>query len=118
MQFFGATIGLGVAEAVFSSSLSRNLAKYAPTAPAGVIKSTPTNIYKSIPAALIPAVVKAYVKSLTPVFIIGVPLGAQLSFCGLDVGEWNSSPLHPLSSHHYFRTFVWNSRCQREIEGG
>jgi hypothetical protein len=40
------------------------IAKYAPTAPITVIRESPLAIYTSLPEDLIPAVVKAYVKSL------------------------------------------------------
>ncbi|KZP21415.1 transporter [Athelia psychrophila] len=73
-QFFGGTIGLGVAEPVFSSLLTQNLLKYAPDAPAMIVKESPVNIYTDIPAELIPGVVLAYCDSLKVVFIIGVPI--------------------------------------------
>ncbi|KAL8277526.1 hypothetical protein RQP46_010081 [Phenoliferia psychrophenolica] len=74
-QATGGTIGLAVAETVFSSQLTKNLLKYAPTADATIIKESPVSIYTSIPKDLVPSVVKAYVKSIDTVFIIGVPLG-------------------------------------------
>ncbi|KAL8283887.1 hypothetical protein RQP46_005319 [Phenoliferia psychrophenolica] len=74
-QFLGGTIGLAVAESVFSSQLTKNLSKYAPGADAKVIKESPVSIYTSISKDLVPSVVKAYVKSIDTVFIIGVPLG-------------------------------------------
>ncbi|KZP21398.1 MFS general substrate transporter [Athelia psychrophila] len=73
-QFFGGTIGLGVAEPVFSSLLTQNLLKYAPDAPVMIVKESPVNIYTDIPAELIPGVVLAYCDSLKVVFIIGVPI--------------------------------------------
>ncbi|KZP04167.1 MFS general substrate transporter [Athelia psychrophila] len=73
-QFFGGTIGLGVAEPVFSSLLTQNLLKYAPDAPVIIVKESPVNIYTDIPAELIPGVVLAYCDSLKVVFIIGVPI--------------------------------------------
>ncbi|KAM0746249.1 MFS general substrate transporter [Meredithblackwellia eburnea MCA 4105] len=73
MGFFGGTVGLGICEAVLQSELTKNLAKYAASAPAALIKNSPSAIY-SLPEALIPSVVKAYVKSLRMVFIICVPL--------------------------------------------
>lgn len=72
-QFLGGTIGLAVAQAAFSSELARNVHKYAPDAPFAAIQESPLSIYSAIPAALIPDVVHAYIKSLTTVFIIGVP---------------------------------------------
>ncbi|KZP15581.1 MFS general substrate transporter [Athelia psychrophila] len=74
-QFFGGTIGLGVAEPVFSSELTKNLLKYAPDAPATIVKESPVNIYTDLAPDLIPGVVLAYCDSLKVVFIIGVPIG-------------------------------------------
>ncbi|KAF7323273.1 Major facilitator superfamily protein [Mycena chlorophos] len=77
-QFFGGTLGLGVAEAVFSTELATNLRKYAPGAPAAVVEDSPEAIY-SLPSALISGVVEAYAKSLDTVFLVGVAVaGAAL----------------------------------------
>ncbi|KAJ7472595.1 hypothetical protein FB451DRAFT_1398800 [Mycena latifolia] len=73
-QFFGGTIGLGVAEPVFSSMLGKNLLKYAPDAPAEIVKQSPTAIYTAMPAAMIPGVVKNYTESLKIVLVLGVPI--------------------------------------------
>ncbi|KAK4699990.1 hypothetical protein P7C70_g6266, partial [Phenoliferia sp. Uapishka_3] len=74
-QFLGGTVGLSVAESVFSSQLTKNLLQYAPTAPVSVIQESPTTIYTKIPVDLVASVVHAYVKSIRTVFIIGVPIG-------------------------------------------
>jgi hypothetical protein len=74
-KFFGGTVGLGVAEPVFASELSKFLIKYAPNAPATIVKQSPTAIYSSIPADQVPGVVRAYTESLKIVFVIGVPVG-------------------------------------------
>ncbi|KIM82572.1 hypothetical protein PILCRDRAFT_820439 [Piloderma croceum F 1598] len=82
-QFFGGTLGLGVAEPVFASELSKFLLKYAPNAPAAIVKESPTAIYTDIPADQIPGVVLAYAESLKIVFLVGVPiagLGLLASF--------------------------------------
>ncbi|KAJ7212655.1 ABC transporter [Mycena pura] len=73
-QFFGGTIGLGVAEPVFSSELGVFLQRFAPTAPAAVVRESPTAIYTALPQALIPGVVRAYTESLRVVFVLGVPV--------------------------------------------
>ncbi|KAF8157716.1 hypothetical protein K438DRAFT_332835 [Mycena galopus ATCC 62051] len=46
-QFLGGTIGLGVAETVFSSQLSKNLRKYAPSAPIAIVAESPSYTMKS-----------------------------------------------------------------------
>jgi hypothetical protein len=74
-KFLGGTVGLGVAEPVFASELSKYLLQYAPLAPAAVVKQSPTAIYTDIPADLIPGVVRAYTESLKLVFLVGVPVG-------------------------------------------
>ncbi|KAJ5827173.1 Major facilitator superfamily domain general substrate transporter [Penicillium robsamsonii] len=80
-QFLGGTIGLAIAEAIFSSELVHNLRKYAPDAPFAVIEQSPLSIYSAVPDALVPNVVRAYVKSLSIVYVIGVPAsGLSLVF--------------------------------------
>ncbi|KAJ7718769.1 ABC transporter, partial [Mycena maculata] len=73
-QFFGGTIGLGVAEPVFASELGKYIPQYAPEAPAAIVKESPTAIYTDLPAAMIPGVVQAYMQSLRVVFVLGVPV--------------------------------------------
>jgi len=73
-QFLGGTIGLAAGEAAFSTQLSKNLAQFAPSAPAAIVKKSPTSIYSQLPADIIPSVVHAYVRSLRVVYIIGVPV--------------------------------------------
>ncbi|RYP21060.1 hypothetical protein DL765_002467 [Monosporascus sp. GIB2] len=72
-QFLGGTIGLAIADATFSSELVRNLRKYAPDAPFAAIQQSPLSMYSVVPDVLVPNVVRAYVKSLSVVYIIGVP---------------------------------------------
>ncbi|KAJ7675215.1 major facilitator superfamily domain-containing protein [Mycena rosella] len=73
-QFLGGTLGLGVAEPVFSSELAKYLALYAPEAPAEIVKQSPTAIYTALPQAMIPGVVKSYAAALKIVFVLGVPV--------------------------------------------
>jgi hypothetical protein len=70
-------VGLGVAEPVFVSELSKFLLKYAPNVPAAIVKGSPTAIYTDIPADQIPGVLIAYAESLKIVFLVGVPVGEQ-----------------------------------------
>jgi hypothetical protein len=77
MQYLGGTIGIAMAEPIFSSQLGKNIRQYAPGAPLTVIAQSPTSIYSAVPSDLIPAVIHAYIKSLDAVFIIGVPVGAS-----------------------------------------
>lgn len=73
-QFFGGTIGLGVAEPVLASELSKYLLIYAPEAPADIVKESPTAIYTELQVSMIPGVVKAYSLALRVVFVLGVPV--------------------------------------------
>ncbi|KAJ7432390.1 ABC transporter [Mycena latifolia] len=84
-QFFGGTIGLGVAEPVFSSMLGKYLLQYAPEAPAEIVKESPTAIYTALPAAMIPGVVKSYTEALRIVFILGVPVAGLALFSALFI---------------------------------
>ncbi|KAJ7737809.1 ABC transporter [Mycena maculata] len=73
-QFLGGTLGLGIAEPVFSSELAKYLLIYAPDAPASIVKESPTAIYTSLTAAQIPGVVESYTRALKIVFVLGVPV--------------------------------------------
>ncbi|KAJ7238817.1 transporter [Mycena haematopus] len=72
--FLGGTLGLSIAEPVFASELSKYLLKYAPEAPAAIVKESPTAIYSKLPAAMIPGVVRSYNEALRIVFVLGVPV--------------------------------------------
>ncbi|KAJ7082363.1 major facilitator superfamily domain-containing protein [Mycena belliarum] len=72
-QFFGGTIGLGIAEPVFASVLGKKLLVYAPDAPAEIVRQSPTAIYTRLPPAMIPGVVRSYTDALRMVFVLGVP---------------------------------------------
>ncbi|KAJ6534963.1 major facilitator superfamily domain-containing protein [Mycena capillaripes] len=73
-QFLGGTLGLGIAEPVFASELTKFLLKYAPDAPAEIVRQSPTAIYTALPPDMIPGVVRAYTESLRIVFVLGVPV--------------------------------------------
>ncbi|KAJ7120201.1 major facilitator superfamily domain-containing protein [Mycena epipterygia] len=73
-QFLGGTIGLGVAEPVFSSELTKYLLQYAPEAPSEIVRESPTAIYSALPAEMIPGVVRSYTEALRIVFVLGVPV--------------------------------------------
>ncbi|KAF7336207.1 Major facilitator transporter-like protein [Mycena venus] len=76
LQFLGGMIGLSIAEAVFASSLTRFLARYAPSAPAALVRNSPTAIYTDpdLPASLVMGVIRAYIDSLRVVYLLGVPV--------------------------------------------
>ncbi|KAJ7696847.1 ABC transporter [Mycena metata] len=72
-QLLGGTIGLGIAEPVLASQLTKGLLKYAPNAPAAIVKESPTAIYTALAKDQIPGVVLSYTSALRAVFILGVP---------------------------------------------
>ncbi|KAF9075506.1 ABC transporter [Rhodocollybia butyracea] len=84
-QFLGGTLGLGIAEPVFASELSKYLLIYAPDAPATIVKDSPTAIYTEISPSLIPGVVQAYTHSLRTVFVIGVPVAGLALLASLFI---------------------------------
>ncbi|BGP56817.1 hypothetical protein JCM8202v2_004448 [Rhodotorula sphaerocarpa] len=71
-QFLGGTISLAIGQAALSTQLTKNFAKYAPAVPLAVIAQSPLEIW-SLPTSEIADAVKAYVRSLDVIFIIGVP---------------------------------------------
>ncbi|KAJ7607125.1 ABC transporter [Mycena polygramma] len=73
-QFLGGTLGLGIAEPVLASALNTYLARFAPDAPAAIVKQSPTAIYDALPVDIVPGVVRAYTQSLRLVFVLGVPV--------------------------------------------
>ncbi|KAE9406660.1 transporter [Gymnopus androsaceus JB14] len=84
-QFLGGTLGLGVAEPVFASELSKYLLIYAPDAPAAIVEESPTAIYTELSASLIPGVVQAYSHALRIVFVIGVPVAGLALFAAMFI---------------------------------
>jgi hypothetical protein len=84
-QFLGGTLGLGVAEPVFASELGKYLLRFAPDAPAIIVKESPTAIYTDLPAAMIPGVVQAYTQSLRIVFVLGVPVAGLALFAAMFI---------------------------------
>ncbi|KAJ6566269.1 transporter [Mycena capillaripes] len=84
-QFLGGTLGLGIAEPVFASELSKYLLKYAPEAPAEIVKQSPTAIYTALPAAMIPGVVRSYTEALRIVFVLGVPVAGLALFAAMFI---------------------------------
>ncbi|KAJ7168859.1 transporter [Mycena filopes] len=72
-QVLGGTLGLGVAEPIFASALATDLRRFAPDAPAAIVKQSPTAIWTLLPKEMIPGVVRSYADALRIVFVVGVP---------------------------------------------
>ncbi|KAK7445464.1 hypothetical protein VKT23_014883 [Stygiomarasmius scandens] len=73
-QTLGGTIGLGIAEPVFSSQLDKFIPRYAANVNPSLIKESPTAIYGTVDSSLIPGVIRVYTESVRIVFVIGVPV--------------------------------------------
>ncbi|KAJ7141793.1 ABC transporter [Mycena crocata] len=84
-QFLGGTLGLGIAEPVFASMLTKYLKRYAPEAPAFIVKESPTAIYTELPEAMIPGVVRSYAEALKIVFVLGVPVAGLALLAALFI---------------------------------
>ncbi|KAI5480496.1 DUF221-domain-containing protein [Pseudohyphozyma bogoriensis] len=84
-MLLGGVVGLAGAEANFSTQLDKNLAKYAPDAPEATIKESPTLIRSAVSAEELPAVLKAYCKSINAVLIMGVGLAGAMLLCALMI---------------------------------
>ncbi|KAJ7624664.1 ABC transporter [Roridomyces roridus] len=97
VQFLGGTIGLGVAEPVFSSQLTKYLGKYAPDAPVSIVRESPTAIYTDLAPELIPGVVRSYAEALRIVFVLGVPVAGIALLAAV---------------------FIKNIRITKEVQGG
>jgi hypothetical protein len=82
-QFLGGTLGLGIAEPVFATELAKFLLKYAPDAPAIIVKESPTAIYTKLPQEMIAGVVRAYTEALKIVFVLGVPVAGIALICAM-----------------------------------
>jgi hypothetical protein len=77
-QTLGGTIGLGVAEPVFTSQLNKFIPRFASNVPAVILKEAPTAIYVDLNPEQIASAIKVYVESLRIVYLVGVPIGEYL----------------------------------------
>lgn len=85
VQLIGGTIGVAIANTIFTNQLAKELAVYAPDAPT-IVKSSVEAI-KTIAADQQPGVIHAYARALKYVFIIAVPAGAISSLFALIVRD-------------------------------
>jgi hypothetical protein len=81
-QLLGGVVGIAIAGTLFSNQIRGNLPPgLDPAVAEAVVRSV--TVIKTLPAELQRSVIDAYVKSLRPVFIIGVPAGAFASLSSL-----------------------------------
>ncbi|KAF7298509.1 Major facilitator transporter-like protein [Mycena kentingensis (nom. inval.)] len=89
-QFLGGALGLATAEPVFATMLARNLRRYAPEVPPDlveVIKQSPTSIHSVLPQEMVAHVVTAYSKSISIVFLVGVPVAGIALVLALFIND-------------------------------
>ncbi|KAK7445465.1 hypothetical protein VKT23_014884 [Stygiomarasmius scandens] len=80
-QTLGGTIGLGIAEPIFTSQLTKFIPRFAPNVNPEIIKETPTDIYTELDPSQLAGAIRVYVESLRVVYLIGVPVaGLALIF--------------------------------------
>lgn len=86
----GGAISISIAQNIFTNGLNKNIPKYAPNvSPKVVIDAGATNLRKTISAADLPAVLKAYMLSLDQAYVIPIAVGAIATICSCFV-EWKS----------------------------
>ena len=84
-QLIGGIIGIAIAGSIFSNSLAKYIPQYAPGIPpefTTLVRQSVTVIFQ-LPPEVQPGVIKAYVKSVDDVFLLGVPAGALASLSAL-----------------------------------
>ncbi|KAG9230449.1 putative HC-toxin efflux carrier [Amylocarpus encephaloides] len=90
VQTLGGALFVSVGQSVFTNKLSEGLAAYAPSIdPAIVLRTGATAIQKSIDAAVLPGVTKAYNGALTQAFLVAAVMAAMTIF-GSAAIEWKS----------------------------
>ncbi|EGG03952.1 uncharacterized protein MELLADRAFT_72481 [Melampsora larici-populina 98AG31] len=87
-QLIGGVIGIAVAQTIFNNALSVNLEKYAPDAPAALIRSSLEEIGQ-LRDSLKPGVIHAYTESLKQVYILGIVCGVACFFAAFLVKSKN-----------------------------
>jgi hypothetical protein len=81
-QILGGVVGIAIAGALFSNQLRNNLPPgLDPAIAEAVVKSV--TVIKTLPSEIQQSIIDAYVMSLHPVFIIGVPAGGLASLSSL-----------------------------------
>ncbi|QRV80183.1 major facilitator superfamily transporter [Ceratobasidium sp. AG-Ba] len=90
-QLVGGIIGIAIAGSVLANQLGKYLFLYAPDLPAGVATAVrqSVSIIFTLPQEQQEPVIRAYLKALNSVFLIGVPTGALASLSGFLVKNYN-----------------------------
>jgi hypothetical protein len=85
LRLIGGTIGVAIANTIFTNQLGKALDQFAPDAP--IIVRSSVEAIKTLSAEQKPAVIHAYAIALRYVFIIAVPSGAIASLFALIVRD-------------------------------
>ncbi|QRV94670.1 major facilitator superfamily transporter [Ceratobasidium sp. AG-Ba] len=90
-QLVGGIIGIAIAGSVLANQLGKYLFLYAPDLPTGVATAVrqSVSIIFTLPQEQQEPVIRAYLKALNSVFLIGVPTGALASLSGFLVKNYN-----------------------------
>ncbi|KAF5355236.1 hypothetical protein D9758_005990 [Tetrapyrgos nigripes] len=91
-QTLGGTIGLGIAEPVFSSQLDKFIPRYAPNVPEAILKNAPTSIRAVLPPDQVLQAVKVYVQSLRIVYLVAVPVAGVALIVSLFIKNAKLAP--------------------------
>ncbi|KAG9086758.1 hypothetical protein FRC06_002884 [Ceratobasidium sp. 370] len=90
-QLIGGIIGIAIAGSVLANQLGKYLFLYAPDLPAGIATAVrqSVSVIFTLPQEQQEPVIRAYLKALNSVFLIGVPTGALGSLSGFFVKNYN-----------------------------
>ncbi|KAG9104701.1 hypothetical protein FRC07_009755 [Ceratobasidium sp. 392] len=90
-QLVGGIIGIAIAGSVLANQLGKYLFLYAPDLPSDIAIIVRQNVsfIFTLPPAQQEPVVRAYLKALNSVFLIGVPTGVLASVAGIFVKNYN-----------------------------
>ncbi|QRV80260.1 major facilitator superfamily transporter [Ceratobasidium sp. AG-Ba] len=90
-QLIGGIIGIAIAGSVLANQLGKYLFLYAPDLPEGVSMAVrqSVSVIFTLPQEQRDVVIRAYLKALNTVFLIGVPTGALASLSGFLVKNYN-----------------------------
>lgn len=86
----GGAISISIAQNIFSNSLVKQLAIWAPQVdPRMIVAAGATHIREAVPASLLPSVLKAYNNALCDAYILAIACGG-LAFLASLTFEWKS----------------------------
>ncbi|KAI5476440.1 MFS transporter [Pseudohyphozyma bogoriensis] len=81
-HILGGTVGICIASTIFSASLIASLKKYAPGVPSALVRNSVTTI-RELPLEEQAGVIKAYVRAIQIVFLVGAGTGVLCSLSSM-----------------------------------